>query len=148
MKVILKADVKGTGNKGQTVEVSDGFARNFLFPRNLAIEASASALKSLQEEKDAQQRKQDRIVTSLKGLRDRLEGQTVTLTARCGETGRLFGSITNKDVADAIGRFLGADFDRRLIEMPTPIKSLGIYPITLKFGHNITGTVNVQIIDE
>lgn len=147
MKVILKADVKGTGKKGESVEVSDGYARNFLFPRNLAVEASAGALKSLQEQQNAQIRKQERIVADLKALRDQLEGQTVKVPAKCGENGRLFGSITNKDVADAIGKFLKKDFDRKLIELNTPIKTLGTYPVTLKFGHNITGTVNVNIVE-
>lgn len=147
MKVILKADVKGTGKKGESVEVSDGYARNFLFPRNLAVEASAGALKSLQEEKNAQIRKQEKIVADVKALRDQLDGQTVTVPAKCGEHGRLFGSITNKDVADAIGKFLKKDFDRKLIELNTPIKSLGTYPVTLKFGHNISGTVNVNIVE-
>lgn len=147
MKVILKADVKGTGKKGESVEVSDGYARNFLFPRNLAVEASAGALKSLQEEKNAQIRKQEKIVADLKSLRDQLEGQTVKVPAKCGENGRLFGSITNKDIADAIGKFLKKDFDRKLIELTTPIKTLGTYPVTLKFGQNISGTINVNIVE-
>lgn len=146
MKVILKADVKGTGKKGQTIEVSDGFARNYLFPRGLAMEASAGALKSLEEEAKAKQAKADRIVTDLKALRDKLEGKTVKVPARCGEGGRLFGSITNKDIADAITKFLGKEFDRKLIDLTTPIKTLGTYPVTLKFGHNISGTVNVEIV--
>lgn len=146
MKVILKADVKGTGKKGQTVEVSDGYARNFLFPRGLALEASAGALKSLEEEKKAQERKAERIISDLKALRDRLEGQTVKVPARTGEGGRLFGSITNKDVADAITKFLGKDFDRKVIELNTPIKTLGTFPVSLKFGHNISGTINVEIV--
>jgi large subunit ribosomal protein L9 len=146
MKVILKADVKGTGKKGQTIEVSDGFGRNFLMPRGLAIEASSGALKSIEEEEKAKQRKQEKIVADLKALRDKLEGQTVKVPARCGEGGRLFGSITNKDVADAITKFLGKDFDRKQIELTTPIKTLGTYPVALKFGQNITGTINVEIV--
>ncbi|HLN61876.1 MAG TPA: 50S ribosomal protein L9 [Symbiobacteriaceae bacterium] len=146
MKVILKADVKGTGKKGQTIEVSDGFARNFLFPRGLAVEASTGALKSLEEEAKAKQARQERIVNELKALRDKLEGQTVRVPARTGEGGRLFGSITNKDVADAITKFLGKEFDRKLIELTTPIKTLGAYTVTLKFGQNITGTINVEIV--
>lgn len=145
MKVILKADVKGTGKKGQTLEVSDGYARNFLFPRGLAVEASAGALKSIEEEKKVAEAKQARILSDLKALRDKLDGQTVRLPAKCGEGGRLFGSITNKDVAGAISKFLGKEFDRKLIELTSPIKTLGVYPVTLKFGHNINGTVNVQI---
>ncbi|HWI53608.1 MAG TPA: 50S ribosomal protein L9 [Symbiobacteriaceae bacterium] len=146
MKVILKADVKGTGKKGQSIEVSDGFARNFLFPRGLAIEASSGALKSMEEEEKAKQRKQEKIVNDLKALRDKLEGQTVKVPARCGEGGRLFGSITNKDIADAIAKFLGKDFDRRVIDLTNPIKTLGVYPVTLKFGQNVSGTINVEIV--
>lgn len=147
MKVILKADVKGTGKKGESVEVSTGYARNFLFPRNLAVEASAGALKSLQEEKNAQLRRQERIVNEAKSLRDQLEGQTVKVLAKCGENGRLFGSITNKDIADAITKLLKQNFDRKVIELTTPIKSLGTYPVTLKLGHNISGTINVEIVE-
>lgn len=147
MKVILKADVKGSGKKGETIEVSDGYARNFLFPRNLAVEASAGALKSLQEEKNAQIRKQERVVNDAKALRDQLDGKTVKVPAKCGEHGRLFGSITNKDIADAITKFLKKDFDRKLIDLSTPIKSLGTYPVVLKFGHNVSGTINVEIVE-
>jgi large subunit ribosomal protein L9 len=146
MKVILKADVKGTGKKGETVEVSDGYARNFLLPRGLAVEASAGALKSLEQEKKAQAQKQERIIAELKALRDRLEGQTIKVPARTGEGGRLFGSITNKDIADAISRHLGKEFDRKMVELGSPIKALGAYPITLKFGHNITGKITVEIV--
>jgi large subunit ribosomal protein L9 len=146
MKVILKADVKGTGKKGQTIEVSDGFGRNYLLPRGLAVEASSGALKSMEEEAKAKVLRQERIINELKALRDRLEGQTVKVPARCGENGRLFGSITNKDVADAISRFLGKDFDRKIIELTTPIKALGTYTVTLKFGQNVSGTVNVEIV--
>jgi large subunit ribosomal protein L9 len=146
MKVILKADVKGTGKKGQTVEVSDGYARNFLFPRNVAVEASAGALKTLEEAQQALARKQERIIADVKALRDKLDGQTIKVPARTGDGGRLFGSITNKDIAEAITKFLGKDFDRKQIELNTPIKTLGMFPVGLKFGHNITGTVNVEIV--
>lgn len=146
MKVILKADVKGTGKKGQTIDVSDGFGRNYLLPRGLAVEASSGALKSMEEEAKAKVLRQERMINELKALRDRLEGQTVKVPARCGENGRLFGSITNKDVADAISRFLGKDFDRKIIELTTPIKALGTYTVTLKFGQNVSGTVNVEIV--
>ncbi|HWI63851.1 MAG TPA: 50S ribosomal protein L9 [Symbiobacteriaceae bacterium] len=146
MKVILKADVKGTGKKGQTVEVSDGYGRNYLLPRGLAMEASSGALKSLEEEAKAKIAKAERVVSDLKALRDKLEGQTVKVPAKCGEGGRLFGSIGNKDIADAISKFLGKDFDRKIIDLSTPIKTLGVYPVTLKFGHNVSGTINVEIV--
>lgn len=146
MKVILKVDVKGTGKKGQTLEVSDGYARNFLLPRGLAVEASTGAMKSLEAEKEAQVRRQERIVADLTALRDRLEGQTVKVPAKCGEGGRLFGSITNKDIADAIAKFLGKEFDRKVVELANPIKTLGTFTVDLKFGHNVSGKVNVEII--
>jgi len=148
MKVILKADVKGSGKKGQTVEVSDGYGRNYLLPRGLAVEASSGALKSMEEEEKAKIRRAEKIIADAKALRDKLEGQTITVPARCGEGTRLFGSITNKDIADAITRFLGKEFDRKLIELATPIKILGTYPVTLKFGHNVTGTINVEIVPQ
>lgn len=147
MKVILKADIKGTGKKGQILEVSDGYARNYLLPRGLAVEASAGALRSVEEEKRVQAARQERLIKELKATADRLEGQTVRLAARSGEGGRLFGSVTNKDVADAIGKFLGTEFDRKLVELNAPIKSLGVYPVTVKFGHNISATVNVEIVE-
>lgn len=148
MKVILKADVKGTGKKGQTVEVADGYARNYLIPRGLAVEASASALKSLEEERKAQQRKQERLIAQLTALRDQLEGKTIQVPAKTGEGGRLFGSVTNKDIAAAISKYLGQEFDRKYVDLPTPIKSLGVYPVTLRLGHNISGTINVEIVAE
>lgn len=146
MKVILKSDVKGTGRKGQTVNVSDGYARNFLLPRGLAVEASASALKVLAEEQKAQERKQDRIIQQLKDLRNRLEGKTIQVPARTGENGRLFGSITNKDIAEAISKYLGQEFDRKHVDLSSPIKCLGSFPVSLKFGHNISATINVEIV--
>jgi len=147
MKVILKVDVKGTGKKGETLEVSDGYARNFLLPRGLAMEASAGALKSIEEEQKAKAAKQERMLNELKALRDKLDGQTVKLHAKCGEGGRLFGSVGNKDVADAIAKHLGVkEFDRKIVELSSPIKVLGVYTVSLKFGHNVNGTVNVEIV--
>ncbi|MFB5083347.1 50S ribosomal protein L9 [Symbiobacterium thermophilum] len=148
MKVILKADVKGTGKKGQTVEVADGYARNYLIPRGLAVAASEGALRSIEAERKAQQEKQQRQVAELSALRDRLDGQTIQLRAKCGEGGRLFGSVTNKDVADAIARHIGKPFDRKMVELDAPIKTLGVHLVTLRFGHNITGKVNVEVLPE
>ncbi|MBY6278564.1 50S ribosomal protein L9 [Symbiobacterium thermophilum] len=148
MKVILKADVKGTGKKGQTVEVADGYARNYLIPRGLAVAASEGALRSIEAERKAQKAKLERQIAELTALRDELDGQTIQLPAKCGEAGRLFGSVTNKDVADAIARHIGKPFDRKLVDLSTPIKTLGVHSVTLRFGHNITGKVNVEIVPE
>ncbi len=148
MKVILKADVKGTGKKGETVEVADGYARNYLIPRGLAVAASEGALRSIEAERRAQKAKKERQIAELTALRDQLEGQTIQLPAKSGEAGRLFGSITNKDVAEAISRHIGKPFDRKLVDLSTPIKTLGVHSVTLRFGHNITGKVNVEIVPE
>lgn len=148
MKVILKADVKGTGKKGQTVEVADGYARNYLIPRGLAVAASEGALRSIEAERKAQKAKLERQIAELTALRDELDGQTIQLPAKCGEAGRLFGSVTNKDVADAIARHIGKPFDRKLVDLSAPIKTLGVHSVTLRFGHNITGKVNVEIVPE
>jgi len=148
MKVILKADVKGTGKKGETVEVADGYARNYLIPKGLAVAASEGALRSIEAERQAQKAKMERQIAELRALRDQLDGQTIRLAAKCGDAGRLFGSVTNKDVADAIARHIGKPFDRKLVELDTPIKTLGVHSVTLRFGHNITGKVNVEIVPE
>jgi large subunit ribosomal protein L9 len=146
MKVILKADVKGSGTKGQTIEVSDGYARNFLFPKGLAVEATQGALNVAAEEKRRTEKKQADLLASLEALKAKLDGQTVKLIAKAGEGGRLFGSITNKDVAEIIGKFLGHPFDKKMIELANPIKTQGVYPVTLKLGQQITAKVDVQVI--
>lgn len=148
MKVILKADVKGSGKKGQTIEVSDGYARNFLFPKGLAVEATQGALNVVAEEKRRAEKKQAELIASLEALKAKLDGKTVKLIARAGEGGRLFGSITSKDVAEAISKFLGQPFDKKMIELANPIKAQGLYPVTLKFGQQISAKVDVHVIAE
>lgn len=146
MKVILKQDVKDLGKKGATVDVSDGYARNYLFPRNWAVEASAGAMKALETEKAAAKNKEDRLVADLKLLRDKLTAQPIIVPAKTGEGGRLFGSITNKDIADAITKFLGKEFDRKKLELTTPIKAIGTFQVTVKLGHDVTGQITVNVV--
>lgn len=146
MKVILKQDVKNLGKKGQTVEVAEGYARNFLIPRGAAVPATEGALKSLETEQRQQADREQRMVDQLRALRDKLAEMTVTVPVRCGEGGRLYGSVTNKDIADSLTQVLGKSFDRRVIELDQPIRALGTYEVKLKFGHNITGKLNVTIV--
>jgi large subunit ribosomal protein L9 len=148
VKVILKQDVKNLGKKGEMVEVAEGYARNFLIPRGVAVAATSGAVKSLETEKRNQEAREQRIVADLKALRDRLAGATVKVPVRSGEGGRLYGSVTNKDIADAVSKFLGREFDRRVIELEHPIKTLGTYEVRLKFGHQISGKVSVEIVPE
>lgn len=147
MKVILKQDVPNLGKKGQTIEVAEGYGRNFLLPRGLAIEASEGALKSMATEQRDKQLRQERIVNELKALRDRLVQTPVTVRVKCGEGGRLYGAVTNKDIAEAVAKLLGKDFDKRVIEVKQPIKSLGTYELDMKFGHNVSGKLTVNIVE-
>lgn len=148
MKVILNQDVKGLGKRGQAVEVATGYGRNYLIPRGLAVEASSGALKNLQAEQSQQERKKERELAELQALRARINGQTVTIQGKAGEAGRLFGSVTSKDVAEAIKAAFKADIDRKKIEIPDQIKTLGNHSITVRLGPNIVAELTVQIVGE
>lgn len=147
MRVILKQDVKGLGKKGQALTVAEGYGRNFLLPRGLAVEASEGAVKAMQEEKKVQQIRQERVLKEAQALRDRLEGKTVTVSARVGENGRLFGSITSKDVAAALSKLVGSEIDKRSVELKDPIRTLGAHPVSVKLGHDLVAKVTVQIVE-
>lgn len=145
MKVILKQDVKGLGKKGQLVEVAEGYARNFLLPRGLAAEASEGALRSLEEERKAQKAREERLLREAQALRERLHGQVVPLQVRVGENGRLFGSVTNKDVADALSRLTGHPIDKKDVELKEAIKAVGDYPVTVRLGLGVTAQLTVRV---
>jgi large subunit ribosomal protein L9 len=129
MKVILQADVKGQGKKGEVKEVSEGYARNYLFPRHLATEATDAAMQQRKNQKDAEARREAQELEHAKELGKKLENTKVTLHTHAGEGGRLFGAITTKHVADALAK-MGIDVDKRKIVLPEPIKSLGGHQVT------------------
>lgn len=145
MKVILQQDVKGLGKKGATVEVAEGYGRNFLLPRGLAVEATGGALKNLQEQQKNERRRLEKEKAEARELAAQLDGKTVTLTAKAGESGRLFGAITNKDIAQAVGQLLGTKIERRNVELKEPLRTLGGHQVTVKFGHGASAKVTVQI---
>lgn len=147
MKVILKQDVKNLGRKGDTVEVAEGYARNFLLPRGLVIEASAGAVRSLEQARRAEQQKEDKVVREAQALRDKLHNQTVTVRARVGEAGRLFGSVTAKDVADACATVAGKPIDKKSVEIKDAIKSLGTHSATVHLGHQVSAVVNIHVVE-
>lgn len=146
MKVILKQDVKGLGKKGAVVNVAEGYGRNYLLPRGLAVEAVGGAARALEEEKKAERQKEERAIREAQALRDRLQGQTIKVPVRVGEGGRLFGSVTNKDIAEALSKLLGSEFDRKRVELKEPIKSLGTYTVLLRLGHDVTAQVQIEIV--
>ena len=145
MKVILLQDVKGKGKKGQMMEISDGYARNFLLPRKLAVEATADAVntKKMNDKAAAEKAAKERAeaVEISKQLRD----MTLVVTAKGGGAGRLFGSVTNQEIADALKAKSGITLDKRKIVIADPIKSVGTYTVQCKLGYEITAPLTVKI---
>jgi large subunit ribosomal protein L9 len=146
MKIILLSDVKSLGTTGTVVEVADGYARNFLLPRNLAAEASKGSLALLEQQRKAKARRDAEAVASAEALGKQLEGLLLSVPAKAGGNGRLFGAVTNGDVAEAISRELGVEIDRHKIEVPDNIKSLGSYPVEIKLGKNILAKTTVKVV--
>jgi large subunit ribosomal protein L9 len=147
MKVILKQDVKSIGKKGAVIEVSEGYARNFLFPRKLAIEASTGNIKVLDKQKEAESRKIQQIKDEARALGDKIASITVRLATKVGEGGRLFGSITSKDIADFLKSNHKLDIDKRKIELVEPIKNLGVHPAIVKLHPEVHVKIDVQIVE-
>ena len=144
MKVILKQDVKGQGKKGELVNVSDGYARNFLFPRGLAVEADAQAMNDLKNREEAAKYRDDMEKKSAQAAAGLLTGKTLKLTAKAGQGGRLFGSVTTKEVAEELKKQFGLDIDKRKIAM-ADIKAYGSYEAEIKFSHGITAKLTVIV---
>lgn len=144
MKVILKQDVKGVGKKGDLLNVAEGYARNFLLPRNLAMEATEGNMNTLKERQDIQARKKEREHDRAKTLAASLKDVVVTITAKTGEGGKLFGSITSKDIADGLAR-QKIELDRRKIELKDPIKLLGSYDVPIRVYPELVVTIKVVV---
>jgi large subunit ribosomal protein L9 len=145
MKVILLQDVKGKGKKGQMIEVSDGYARNFMLPRKLAIEATADAINTMKmNDKAAQERQAKERAEALETSR-KLRELTLVVKAKGGGAGRLFGSVTNQEIADSLKKQTGIALDKRKIVISDPIKAVGTYTVTCKLGYEINAPLTVKI---
>lgn len=147
MKVVLMADVKGLGKKGEVVNCSEGYARNFLLPRQLAKEATEQALKVVNMEQDVKKKRQQREEQAAMALLKTLEGKEIRITAKTGEGGRLFGSITSKDIANALSRER-INIDKRKIELKDAIRALGSYQVQIRVYLDTVATITVQVVDE
>ena len=145
MKVILLQDVKGKGKKGQMLEVSDGYARNFMLPRKLAVEATADAINTMRMNDKATQERIAREKAEAMELSKKLREMTLVVTAKGGGAGRLFGSVTNQEIADALKAKAGVSIDKRKIVIADPIKNVGTYIVTCKLGYEITAPLTVKI---
>jgi large subunit ribosomal protein L9 len=147
MKVILLQDVKGKGKKGQMLEVSDGYARNFMLPRKLAIEATTDAVNTMRMNDKAAAEKAARERAEALETSRKLREMTVVVTAKGGGAGKLFGSVTNQEIADALAKASGIKLDKRKIVLSDPIKSVGTYTVQCKLGYEITAPLTVKIVE-
>ena len=146
MRVILLEDVKTLGKAGAVVDVAEGYGNNFLIPRKLAAEASSGALATLEQQKRAKARRQAENVAQAQELARLLESKPVAVTARAGGNGKLFGTVTNAQIAEAIQRSFDIALDRHKIELKTPIKAIGSYPVEVKLGNNVTAKTTVEVV--
>ena len=145
MKVILQQDVKGQGKKGQLVEVSEGYARNFLLPRKLAIEATTDAINTLNLKEKARKAEEARQKAEAEEISKKLKECPVKLTAKAGNGGKLFGAVTTKEISDGLKKQYNIDIPKQKLVLYEPIKSFGTYQVKAKLGFEITGTVSVTV---
>lgn len=145
MKVILLQDIKGKGKKGQMLEVSDGYARNFMLPKKMAIEATPDAINTMRMNDKATAERIAREKAEALDISRKLRELTVTVTAKGGGAGKLFGSVTNQEIADALKAQTGIALDKRKIVVSEPIKNVGTYTVTCKLGYEITAPLTVKI---
>lgn len=146
MKVILTKDVKGLGKKGEMVNAADGYARNFLFPRGLAAEASAQALTELKNREQAAEHKLAVDTQNAKDAASKINGKTVKISAKAGQNGKLFGSVTSKEVAEMVKNQFGIETDKRKITMDD-IKAFGTYEAEIKLFQGISAKIYVQVCE-
>ena len=148
MKVILQQDVKGQGKKGQMVEVSEGYARNFLLPRKLAIAATADAINTMNLKEKARKADEARLKAEAQAISEKLKECQVKLTAKAGAGGKLFGAITGKEISEGLKKQFGLDVPKQKLVLSEPIKAYGNYQVKAKLGFEVSGTVYVSVFEE
>jgi len=148
MKVILQQDVRGQGKKGQLVEVSDGYGRNFLLPRKLAVEATAENVNTMKMQDKAKKAKQAEEKAQAEALAERLKSCQVKITAKAGQGGRLFGSITTKEISEELKKQFDVDVNKSKLVLSDPIKAFGNFEVKAKLGYEVTATVYVLVVED
>ena len=148
MKVILQQDVKGQGKKGQMVEVSDGYGRNFLLPRKLAVEATAENVNTMKMQDKAKAARLAEEKAQAQALAEKLKGVQVNIKARAGQGGKLFGSITSKEISEELKKQFDMDVNKSKIVLGDSIKSFGAFEVKCKLGSEVSGVINVLVIEE
>ena len=147
MKVILQQDVKGQGKKGQMIEASDGYARNFLLPRKLAVPATAENVNTMKMQEKAKKAQEAAEKAEAQAIAEKLSGLTVKVVAKGGNGGRLFGAVTSKEIADALQAQHGIAIPKTKIVQDEPIKAFGGYELKVKLGYEVTGTLKVVVAE-
>ena len=148
MKIILKQDVKGKGKKGQMIEAAEGYARNFLIPKGLAVEATPDAVNTMNLQAKAKAKADAEAKAEALAVAEKLKASQVKLTAKGGEGGKLFGAVTGKEISGALKEQFGMDIDGKKLVLEQPIKSFGTYEVKAKLGYEVSGTVYVLVIEE
>ena len=148
MKVILKADVRGKGKKGQMIEVAEGYARNFLLPKGLAVLATAAAMNTMRLQEKAKAKADAEAKAAATEIAEKLKGLQVKVSSKGGEGGKLFGAVTGREIAAALKEQHGVDIDSKKLVLDEPIKSFGSYQVKAKLGFEISGTVYVIVTEE
>ncbi|MGN0984898.1 MAG: 50S ribosomal protein L9 [Candidatus Enterenecus sp.] len=148
MKVILQQDVKGQGKRGQMVEVSDGYARNFLLPRKLAVEANAENINTMKMQDKAKKAREAEEKAQAQAVAEQLKSCQVKIHAKAGQGGRLFGSVTSKEISEALKAQFQLDVNKSKIVLPDPIKGFGTFEVKCKLGYEVTGTIYVVVTEE
>ena len=148
MKVILQQDVRGQGKKGQLVEVSEGYARNFLLPRKLAIAATPDAINTMNLKEKARKAEEARLKAEAEATAEKLKECMVKLTAKAGSGGKLFGAVTTKEISKGLKEEFGVDVPKQKLVLEEPIKAFGSYQVKAKLGFEVNGTVYVSVYEE
>jgi large subunit ribosomal protein L9 len=146
VKVILKQDIKGVGKAGSVADVAEGYGRNYLLPRGLALEATAGSLAQLAGQREAKERRDEKVLAEAREVAALFASKPLEIKAKGGDRGKLFGAVTNAQVADALHAAFGVDVDRHKIELPEPIKAAGDYICTVKLAQGVTARVAVRVI--
>lgn len=148
MKVILQQDVKGQGKKGQVVEVAEGYARNFLLPRKLAVPATTDAMNTMRLREKAKKAEDARLKAEAEAVSEKLKRAHVKIPARAGANGKLFGAVTSKEVSEALKAQHGIELSSKKIVMDEPIKAYGAYQLKAKLGYEVSGVIYVMVVEE
>lgn len=148
MKVILTQDVKSLGKKGQVIEASDGYARNFLLPKKIAVLADAANMNELKTKQEANKYKKDMSMAAAKEVSEKMKNFQITFKLKAGENGKIFGSVTSKDIADELNKKYYVEVDKKKVMLNDAIKNLGTYNVEIKLFEGISGTLKVNVVNE